>query len=194
MYLFGASGHGKVIMDILLAMRETFHGFIDENRSLIEVSGVPVIHDPTFLIPTDRMIISIGNNHIRKELSKKWNVQYAIAIHPSAIVSNSVEIGEGTVVMHGAIIQADTKIGKHSIVNTAASVDHDCDIADFVHIAPGSRLCGGVSVGANTLLGTGTIVIPGIRIGANCIIGAGSVIVTDIPDNSKVYGNPGKII
>ena len=96
--------------------------------------------------------------------------------------------------MHGSIIQSDTIIGRHCIINTKASIDHECVINDFVHISPGSVLCGNVIVGEGTWIGAGSIIIPGVKIGKNSIIGAGSVVVKDLPDGVVAYGNPCKVI
>ena len=115
-------------------------------------------------------------------------------IHPTAIVDESVQIGKGSVIMHGSILQAATTIGHHVIINTRVLIDHDCQIADFVHLAPGVVLCGNVRVGENTLIGAGSMVVPNITIGNNCHIAAGSVITQNIPDGATVRGNPGKII
>ena len=54
-------------------------------------------------------------------------------------------------------------------------VEHDCMVGAFTHIAVGSVLCGGVSVGSRTLVGANAVVIQERRIGNHCIVGAGSV-------------------
>ncbi len=64
-------------------------------------------------------IIAIGDKKLRKlffERVSKTSWQYIIYL--SAIISKDVVIGEGSVIMAGAIIQTGTKIGKHSIINT----------------------------------------------------------------------------
>jgi len=53
---------------------------------------------------------------------------------------------------------------------------------------------GTVFIGKRTFVGMGSVILPGVHIGENVIIGAGSVITKDIPDNSLVVGNPGRII
>lgn len=191
MYLYGASGHAKVIIDIIKAQGSVVEGLVDDNPNLKGLCGIPVLHDVIGLSP---IIISIGNCKIRKMIAERLNCEFATAIHPSAIISPTVTIGEGTVVMQGAIIQAEVQIGKHCIINTKASIDHECVIADYVHIAPGCTISGDVYVGEGTWIGAGTTIIQGVRVGKNCLIGAGSVIVKDIPDNSKAYGVPCKII
>ncbi|MCS7300843.1 MAG: acetyltransferase, partial [Fimbriimonadales bacterium] len=94
----------------------------------------------------------------------------------------------------GVVVQPDARIGRHCIVNTAASVDHDCTIADFVHVAPGARLAGGVKVGEGVLLGVGCCVLPGIQIGAWSVVGAGAVVTEDVPDGVVVVGVPARAI
>ena len=196
MYLFGASGHGKVIKDILNANGIKVEAFVDDNLNVNECGGHLVLHDATGLSP---IIVSIGVNRIRKMIVERLKennptIVYGIAIHPSAIVSPSAKIGEGTVVMAGAVINADAVIGKHCIVNTGATVDHDCVIEDYCHIAPGVHISGGTHVGEGSWIGVGSSVIQCLNIGKNCMIGAGSVVVKDIPDNVTAFGCPAKVI
>lgn len=192
MYLYGAGGHAKVILDILEAQGYEVTGVVDDNPALTEFMGKPVLHGVKEVSP---VIISIGINGTRRKVVEKLNptTVYCTAIHPSAIVSPHATIEEGTVVMQGAIVQTGTQIGKHCIINTGASVDHDCMLENFVHISPHATLCGDVKVGEGTWIGAGAVVIQGIRIGKNCVIGAGSVVCKDVPDGVKAYGNPCKI-
>ena len=191
MYLYGASGHAKVIIDILEASGVRVDGLIDDNPNVNRLQGYPVRH--TFAGESP-FIISIGNNKIRKLVAERLQASYGKAIHPSAILSPTAKIGDGTVVMQGAIIQADANVGKHCIINTGASVDHECVIGNYVHVSPHATLCGNVHVGDGSWIGAGTTVIPNLSIGKWCVIGAGSVITEDIPDHVLAFGNPCRII
>lgn len=191
-YLYGASGHAKVVMDIARLAYFDVPCLIDDNSEVNELAGVPVVHSAEGLFP---IIVTIGDCHIRRKIVEKLGKrEYLTVVHPNAVKAESVRIGYGTVVMAGAILNPYVEVGNHSIINTGASLDHDVNIADFVHIAPHCTLCGGVEVGEGTWVGAGTTVIQGIHIGKDCFIGAGSVIVKDIPDNSLCYGNPAKVI
>lgn len=192
MYIYGASGHAKVVIDILEACGRPIDGLVDDNPDIKNLSGYEVVRES----PADaEIIIAIGNCTTRRKVDEKSGRTAArAAVHPSAVVSPRASIGDGTVVMQGAIIQADAKIGRHCIINTKASVDHECVIGDYVHIAPGCTLSGNVTVGDGTWIGAGTTVIQGIKIGKDCYIGAGAVVVSDIPDGVKAYGVPCRIV
>ena len=110
MYLFGASGHAKVIMDILDAMGLPIDALIDDNETINELHGYDVQHG---VVDASPIIVSIGNNAIRKKVVNKLTGHFGKAVHPTAIVSPSASVDEGTVVMQGAIIQADAVVGKH---------------------------------------------------------------------------------
>jgi len=171
-------------------------GFYDDN---------PLVHNqvyyeltvlgPSSSISNGSGVIAIGENLVRKNISFRLpSVKWKTIIHPSAIISADVEIGEGTVIMAGVIIQPGVKIGNHCIINTGSCIDHDCQINDYVHIAPNASLAGGIIVGEGTLIGIGSSIIPNIKIGQWSKIGAGSVVVHNQPDNCTVVGSPAKPI
>lgn len=191
MVLYGASGHGRVIKEIIEADGGLVKAFVDDNPAINELDGLPVLHK---VDDQESIIVSIGANAVRKKVVEKLNCRFGVAIHPSAVVSPSAKIGEGTVVMAGAIINAGTVIGKHCIINTGASVDHECVLEDYVHIAPHAALCGQVHVGEGTLMGVGSCVIPCMKIGSWCTVGAGSVVVRNVRDGATVVGNPARPI
>ena len=194
MYLYGASGHARVIREILEQSGVPVSAFVDDDKTKNTMDGLDVLHEAKECSP---LIISIGDNKIRRNIVEKISqkgIEYGTAIHPKAIVSPTAEIGEGTVIMPGAIVNAYARIGKHCVINTGASVDHECVIGDFVNICPNTTLCGNVHVGDNSQVCAGSVVIQGISICKNTTIGAGSLVLKNIPDNVVAYGNPCKVV
>ena len=191
MNLYGASGHAKVIIDILKKSNQEIEMIFDDNENIKEILGRNVLS--TKNINNTELIISIGNNKIRKDISKKLNV-FGKAIHPSSIIDSTVKIKEGTVVMAGVVINSSSVIGKHCIINTSSNIDHDCVLENYVHISPNATLCGSVTIGEGTHIGAGSVIIPEIKVGKWVIVGAGTVVLKDIPDNVTVVGNPSRII
>lgn len=192
MYLYGASGHAKVIIDILEASGITVDGLYDDNEAVTSLLGYPVQRYGGE--SSGETIISIGNNEIRRQVAERIGGSFGMAIHPTAIVSPRARIGEGSVVMQGAIVQSEATIGKHCIINTGATVDHECIIGDFAHISPNATLCGNVTVGEGSQIGAGSVVVPGVHIGKWTLICAGSVVTKDIPDYCIASGNRCKVV
>lgn len=194
--LYGASGHAKVVADVIAASGARLGAVYDDVPLLTTFCGRPVaVPSPGGAKVDGPLIVAIGSNRARRRVAERCSgLEFAIAVHPTAWVSPSAHLGRGTVVMAGAIVQADAEIGRHCIVNTGASVDHECRLADFVHISPHATLCGNVTVGGQSWIGAGAVVIPGVTIGSCATIGAGSVVISDIPDGATAVGNPCKII
>lgn len=194
-YLYGASGHCKVIIDILKNNNINLKAIFDDKPKEDQIADIPVIKASKIKdINSGQIIISIGDNKIRKQIAAKITLPFFSAIHPTAVVSENSKIDIGTVVMPVAVINFGAVIGKHCIINTGAVVEHDCKISDYVHISPKAALAGNVTVGEGTHIGIGASIIQGINIGAGVTIGAGAVVINDVPDYAVVVGNPGNII
>ena len=195
-FLYGASGHAKVIIEIFEQQQIAVTGLIDINPDIKNLFNYPIYptFDESLFTPEVEVILSIGNNVIRKKLADSLNVRYAKAIHISANISSRCTMAEGSVVMAGVSINSSVTIGKHVILNTNCSIDHDCTINNFVHISPNVALAGNVNVGEGAHVGIGACIIQDVKIGKWATIGAGAVIINDVPDYAVVIGNPGKVI
>ncbi len=209
-YIIGASGHGKVCLDILNSSGWSVIGFFDDNPEIVgyNINGISVLGaiEEIFKIisqPKIKTIIAIGNNYERYNMVKKLinNIKnreisscFVNAIHPSAIISPNIEMGYGNFIAPGVIINCNTQLGSFIIVNTGATIDHDNIIYDYAQISPGCNLAGNVTIEEGAFLGTGSVVIPGKTIGAYSVIGAGAVVIDDIPPYCTAVGVPARII
>lgn len=143
LFIFGAGGHAKVVKEI------------------------PYMGDASYFV-------AVGDNKSRKrEVEKLPDHRFATLIHPKSYVAPTATIGEGSVIMAGAIVQADARVGKHCILNSRAILDHDSVAEDYVHIAPGAIVCGGVSLGEGAFVGAGSVVIQYVRVPAWYLVKAG---------------------
>ncbi|MDM5201144.1 acetyltransferase [Fictibacillus enclensis] len=199
--IIGASGHGKVVVDIALKMGKWKSiAFLDDNTNVKSVMGIKVIgrtKDAFSNINDSDIFVGIGDNDIRKKILESLEDKGAIIptlIHPNATIGEQVKIEKGTVVMPGAIINCSTRIGKGCIINTGATIDHDNEIEDYVHLSPGTTLAGNVKVGKSSWLGTRSTVINNINITERCVIGAGTVVVEEIKMAGTYVGVPARRI
>lgn len=140
---------------------------------------------------------SVSDNIKRQKLfikAKAIGFTFPVIISPLAIIDDTVNVREGTVIMPGCVVNTDSFIGKNCIINTGTIIEHDCRIEDHCHLAPGVKVAGGVAIGDLSMIGIGSSIIQGVKIGRNVTVGAGCVVINDIPDNSVVVGNPGRLI
>lgn len=196
--IVGASGHGKVIADIVINCGDKVVGFLDDDQSKKEFCGYKVLgtSDTFNNYPDCEFVIAIGNADIREKIAEKMNgVNWYTAIHPKSVISKfDTVIGEGTVVMANAVINPGAKIGRHCIINTASVIEHDNVIEDFAHVAVGAKLAGEVHVGKRTWVGIGASVVQCTKVCDDCMIGAGAIVVKDIKEAGTYVGVPAVIV
>ena len=189
MYLYGASGHAKVIIDVLQAAGVKVDALFDDDPAINDLLSIPVLHKWNGESP---VLVSVGNNVYRKQIAERLGCEFFTAQHPSAMVSPFASIGEGSVIMQGAIIQSDARVGRHCIINTGATIDHECSLGDYVHISPQATLCGNVHIGEGAWIGASAVVIPGVKVGRWSIVGAGSATITATQAASGSYAEQSK--
>ncbi|MCW8397228.1 acetyltransferase [Legionella sp. PATHC038] len=199
--ILGAGGHAKVVADAALCSGWQNISFFDDRWPHIETVGRLKISGNTQSILSQSsefngVIIAIGDNAVRMEkmtLFLNENIPIATIIHPSAIISSSAQIAEGSVIFARAVLNPDCIIGAGTIINTGAIIEHDCRIGLSAHISPGANLAGNVQVGNLSWIGIGACVRQGIKIGSEVMVGAGSVVVNDLPNHCTAFGVPAKI-
>ena len=202
LYIIGAGGHGKVVADAALLMDQWQSiAFLDDHKIGQDILGLKVVggsQDYHALDPNDaEFIVAIGDNATREQIENQIKIdgyRLATVIHPSAVIGREVSIGEGTVIFAQVVVNPSTAIGKGCILNTACSVDHDNHIGNFVHLSPGVRLAGTVSVGERTWLGINATVINNCSIASDAVIGASTVCIGNIKESGTYVGNPAKKI
>lgn len=197
--IIGASGHGKVVADIIQKSGDKVYGFLDDNIKLKDnFLGFPIlgkIENYKKYKDIAEFIVAIGDTDVRSDISKRMqDVEIYTAIHPTAVISNlDVSIGRGTVVMANVVINSGSHIGDFCIINTGAIVEHDNTIEDFVHVSVGAKLAGSTYVGKYTWIGIGAVVSNNLKICDNCVIRAGAVVVENITKSGNYQGVPAKI-
>lgn len=197
--IIGYSGHGYVVIDIFKLSGRPVTAYCDQenktnNPYQLEYLGRE--QDALEQLKKYDYFAAVGDNRIREKictyLSNELLRPAVNAVHPSAVLADTVKIGNGVMVSAGALVNPMAVIGNGVVCNTGSIVEHECIIGDFVHIAPGAVLCGNVKVGRSSFIGANSVIRQGITIGEQVIIGAGSVVTKDIPDNTTVVGNPAR--
>jgi len=204
--VLGGGGHARVVIDLLRESGDaSVHGVLERDRERRghEVLGAPILGGdellPRLYQDGVRYFIvglgSVGDTGPRRrlfELGVRHGLKPVRAIHPRAYVSQSADVGEGTVVLASAVVNAGARIGANVIVNTGAIVEHDCVLGDHVHVATGARLAGTVLVAEGAHIGIGATIIQGRQIGERAVVGAGAVVLEDVRAGAVVAGVPAR--
>ena len=194
--IIGAGGHGRVVSDIAKLNGYEKIAFLDDNANSNCICNViGKIDDYVEYINDADFFVAIGNSKVRSELFyriKEGKGNIVSLIHPAATISDSVSIGQGVVVMAGAVVNNSAVIKDGVIINTCSSVDHDCVLGEFVHVAVGANVAGTVKIGGHSWIGAGATIINNINICDNCMIGAGTVAIKNIEESGTYVGSPAR--
>jgi sugar O-acyltransferase (sialic acid O-acetyltransferase NeuD family) len=205
--IFGGGGHGKVVADLVRACGHDVTGFVDVVEARIgqvaEPGGARILYMEDEFMETldetrdfDGIALALGENanRLRAYYELAGQVPLPPLIHPSATVSPSASIGDGTVVMPGVVINADADVGQAVILNSACVVEHDCRIDDAAHVSPGAILAGETVVETRAWVGSGATVIPKCTVGTDAVVGAGATVIHDVAPSTTVVGTPARVL
>lgn len=200
--LIGGGGHASVLVDLIRLRSLKLIGISARSKDEIieDLQGFYFIGNDDLVLkyfPHEVSLIngvgSTQDTRLRRKIFRSFKsrgYEFTSLVHPSAIIADNVQMGEGVQVMAGAVIQSGSTIGENTIINTKASVDHHCKIGAHVHLAPGVTLSGGVKVESGAHIGTGSVVIENIIIGKECLVAAGAVVIRTVPERYQAMGVP----
>lgn len=169
----------------------------EKNWKNKKIMGIPVKPMSDFLSlenPTIKIVVGIGIPRIRRTVVRKLpaTTRYETLIHPSAIISPWVEIGEGSIICGGCILTCNIKLGQQVHLNLHTTVGHDCVIGSYVTTAPGTNISGTCTIGDSVYFGTSSATKQGISIIENTVIGMGAMVTKNIEEQGTYVGIPAK--
>jgi sugar O-acyltransferase (sialic acid O-acetyltransferase NeuD family) len=197
-FIIGAGGHAKVVIDALLAggVARARLRVSDNAAALAGSTLLGIAVEQPAVRPEMRdgqFHVAIGNADARRRLHQELAALGArplAVIHPRAVVSGAAELGAAVFVAANAIVAPGAALAQGVIVNHGAVVDHDCRVGPFSHVAPNATLGGAVVLGAQVLVGAGANVLPGRHVGDNAVLGAGAVVINNVPAARTCVGVP----
>lgn len=193
---------GSVLRDVNgVDARPYVLGFLDEDPTKhgTSINGAAVLGGLDWLEehPGCAIALAIGHPGTRERIANRLashDLNFPACLPSETIVGDEVRVGEGTIVLPGAIFTCNTRIGRFVLINPHVSISHDGVIGDFTSIGPGVSLPGNVQIGRGCDIGTQASAIPGATVGAHAVIGAGACVVQPIPANSTAVGVPARVI
>ena len=196
-YILGAGGHTRSLINLLEFNNYSIQGIYDNNykpKQIETINTYKVIGKISDLKENNKLVLSIGDNHIREKLFNDFNNQILInnLIHPKAFLEKRIVLDNSNQIFTGVTINSNVKIGQNNIINTGVIIEHEVLIGNHNHISVGSILCGRVIIGNRCFIGAGAIIIDKIKITDDVIIGANSVVIDNINKSGTYVGNPAR--
>lgn len=137
-----------------------------------------------------RVIMAMGYNDLNRsreamfERLKAMGYGVETYIHPHARVYSDHPVGEGSVVLPGAVIEPHARVGANTMVWSNVTLAHHSSVGDHCWVAAGTVISGKAKVHRNTFLGVSCTVVNAVTVGEFNLVGAGALITRDTKANS----------
>ena len=203
--IVGASGFGLELLEWIKDINEQaasweIKGFIDDNLTALEgiKSEYSVIGTIKDWRPAGNEVFACGlafpdiKIKVVTQLKSKGAL-FETIIHPSTIIGDNVQIGEGTVIAPRSLLTTNVKVGSF-VTFLSSDAGHDSSIGDFSTLSGKCSINGHVEIGQRVYLGNGSLIYPGKKVGDDAFVGIGSVVIGNVKAGTKVFGNPARRI
>jgi sugar O-acyltransferase (sialic acid O-acetyltransferase NeuD family) len=186
--LIGYGGHAR---EVMFQMGEKITCFVDDQYVNEHTKPLSEFNTKEYEI-----IIAIADPKNRFDVANRLpkNTKYFTWIHPTAIISDDVKIGEGSFIGANSIITTNIKIGKHALLNRGNQIGHDCEIGDYFSMMPGSIVSGNVKIYDCVYMGNNSSIREKISVHSLSTIGMGAAVVSNINEPGTYVGVPAKKI
>lgn len=200
--IFGANHVGRAAKEIFDSNDVVVYGFLDDKEDLHDtvLDGVSILgstDDDGFLKLIGKKceaFVATDDNKLRKSLVKMLHdirhVQPVNAIHHTASLASSAQLGHGNFIDAGVRLAAGAAIGHQCLLHANAFVGVGSVIGDFVQVGSGAIINAEVTVEDEVFIGTGAVIVSGVSLGKGARIGAGSVVISSVAAGETVFGNP----
>lgn len=202
--LLGASGLAREVLATVRVMPEAWLpvGALDDNTALhgTQIDGLPVLggmervhdHGSAAVIAC---IANVRRPDGRAVLERRLDLsadRWATLVHPAASLAPGVEVGCGSILLAGVVVTAPQRVGRHVVAMPHVLLTHDDEVGDYVTLAGGAILGGGVHVRPRAFVGQRAVIREHVEIGAEAVIGMGSVVLRDVPPHETWAGVPAR--
>jgi sugar O-acyltransferase (sialic acid O-acetyltransferase NeuD family) len=162
--------------------------FFNEKKDLIKL-----IKNSTHFFVCIGMFGGILRVNISEQLIKFGLKTFSI-FSKKAIIDKSAKVGQGCLIMPGAVVHKKVFVGNDCYINVNAVVDHESILGKGVHVMGSAYIAGKVQIDDYASIGANATILPYCRIGKGAVVGAGSVVTKDIKAYETVVGNPAKFL
>lgn len=182
--LIGNGGHAR---EVMAQMGVNLLRFVDDQY--VDNDTLPLSQfDPTKYVA----MVAIANSKDRYDITQRLpkETQFFTFIHPTALLMDNIEIGEGSFIGAYSILTTNIKIGKHAILNRGNHIGHDCQIGNYFSAMPGAIISGDVKIYDLVYMGNNSSIREKFSIHSLTTIGMNSAVVKHIEESGVYVGCP----
>lgn len=205
--IVGAGGFGREVYhwakESFSSKKYRIKGFLDDDPNQLKnfnhklrIIGSVLVEENCYAVKEgDKFLCAIGNiDNKKKAISvlKAKGAKFLSLIHPTAIVTETVKMGDGVIVCPFVTIADDVRVGDFSVLNFYSSCGHDAKVGNYCVLSPYATLNGFAALEDEVFLGTHSTVAANVKIGYRTKISANSAAMQDTTPHTFVYGVPGK--
>lgn len=128
----------------------------------------------------------------RWEKAQALGFEEGVSIYDNVCVFGDVKVGKNSWIGPNTILDGSggLVIGSHCSISAGVQLYSHDTVAWAISGGKDAYEYGATCIGNDCYIGPNTIIAKGVQIGDRCIIGANSLVLSDIPSDSKAWGNP----
>jgi sugar O-acyltransferase (sialic acid O-acetyltransferase NeuD family) len=187
--LYGYGGHAR---EVATQIDQPITFFVDDKYLTEETKPISEFDPTKYLI-----MVAVADSKDRFDIVQRLpkETQFFTFIHPTALIlSDNVQVGEGSFIGANSILTTNIKLGKHAILNRGNQIGHDSEIGDYFSAMPGAIVSGNVKIYDCVYMGTNSSIKEKLSIHSLSTIGMNSCVVKHIEESGVYVGVPAKKI
>ena len=187
--LYGYGGHA---IEVAAQIDQPITFFVDDKYLTDKTKPISEFDPTKYLI-----MVAVADSKDRFDMAQRLpkETQFFTFIHPTALIlSDNVQVGEGSFIGANSILTTNIKLGKHAILNRGNQIGHDSEIGDYFSAMPGAIVSGNVTIGDCVYMGTNSSIKEKLSIHSLSTIGMNSCVVKHIKEPGVYVGVPTKKI
>ena len=161
--IYGSKDFAATVAELVRHCGHKVVGMVDDFNSgsgiLGNLDGVNKSHPP----PEYGIAMAIGYSNIPARWTAWERIKLAgysapALIHPRAYVADTASVGEGAMVMAGAIVDVRAEIGDLAVLWPNTCINHDSKIGSNTFVSPSATICGFANIGPHSFIGAGAVI------------------------------------
>lgn len=203
--IVGAGGFGRELLWWIKDINKVnptweIVGFLDDDLHALdgyecdyEVVGTIKDWEPR---EDEEFALALGSPALKRKIVatlKAKGARFATIVHPTAMLSEFAQCGEGFIMFPYSKLSANSTVGDF-VTLLSSPIGHDTIIGDYSVISGNCSVVRNVVIGQDVFLAAGVCIAQDLYIGDGAYLGLGCVVLKDVKPGDMMFGNPARAI